>query len=73
VTGGGRTITVTLERGYPVAQVFAPPHSPFICFEPMTAPTNALCTGAGLRRVMPGQEFTAAFSIAVRDGFTRKG
>jgi aldose 1-epimerase len=73
VTGGGRTITVTLERGYPVAQVFAPPGSPFICFEPMTAPTNALRTGAGLRRVRPGEEFTAAFSIAVRDGFIRKG
>src|SRR4051812_31655792 len=51
VAGGGRTLTVTLERGYPVGQVFSPPGRSFICFEPMTAPTNALRTGQGLRRV----------------------
>jgi aldose 1-epimerase len=73
VSGGGRTITVRFERGYPVGQVFAPAGSSFICFEPMTAPTNALRSGVGLRRVIPGREFTAAFSIVVRDGFIRKG
>jgi aldose 1-epimerase len=73
VSDGERTITVTFERGFPVGQVFAPPGSRFICFEPMTAPTNALRTGAELRRVMPGREFAAAFSIAVADAFTRKG
>ena len=72
VSGGGRTLTVTFERGYPVGQVFAPAGSSFICFEPMTAPTNALRTGAGLRRVVPGQDFSAAFSIGVDNGFTRK-
>ena len=66
VSGGGRTLTVTFERGYPVGQVFAPAGSSYICFEPMTAPTNALRTGAGLQRVIPGQDFTAVFSIAVR-------
>jgi hypothetical protein len=39
----------------------------------MTAPTNALRSGAGLRRVAPGREFTAGFSIAVRNGFIRNG
>ena len=73
MSDGGRTIAVTFERGYPVGQVFAPAGSSFICFEPMTAPTNALRSGAGLRRVMPGREFAAAFSIAVRGGFIRKG
>jgi aldose 1-epimerase len=73
VSGGGRAITVTLERGFPAGQIFAPPGSSFICFEPMTAPANALRTGMGLRRVAPGQEFTAAFSIAVRDEFIPKG
>ena len=73
VSGGGRTLTVTLERGYPVGQVFAPSGSSFICFEPMTARTNALCTGAGLRRATPGRDYTAVFSIAVRNGFIRKG
>jgi aldose 1-epimerase len=66
VSDGSREITVTFERGYPVGQVFAPPGSSFICFEPMTAPTNALLSGVDLRRVMPGREFTATFSIAVR-------
>jgi galactose mutarotase-like enzyme len=65
VTGGGRTLTVVLESGYPAGQVFAPPSSSFICFEPMTAPTNALRSGAGLRRIMPGGAFTAVFSIHV--------
>ena len=65
VTGGGRVLTVELESGYPAAQVFSPRGTEFICFEPMTAPTNALLSGEGLRRVAPGDAFTAAFSIAV--------
>ena len=66
VSGGGREIAVTYERGYPAAQVFSPPGAPFICFEPMTAPTNALCNGDGLRFVAAGDSFTAIFSISVR-------
>jgi galactose mutarotase-like enzyme len=46
--------------------VFSPRGRAFICFEPMTAPTNALRSGAGLRHVAPGDAFTATFSIAVR-------
>jgi aldose 1-epimerase len=65
LAGGGRRIAVRFERGYPVGQVFAPAGGPFICFEPMTAPTNALRSGDGLRWVEPGSEFTAVFSIAV--------
>ena len=65
VAGGGRTITVELESGYPAAQVFAPRGMDFVCLEPMTAPTNALRSGAGLRRVAPGAAFSASFSIAV--------
>ena len=64
VSGEGRTITVELESGYPAAQVFSPRGKDFICFEPMTAPTNALRSGAGLRRVAHGA-FNASFSIAV--------
>ena len=73
VSGGGRTLTVTFERGFPVGQVFAPAGSSFICFEPMTAPTNALRSGVGLRRAIPGRDFAAVFSIAVREGFIQKG
>ena len=64
VEGGGR-IEVAFEEGYPVAQVYAPPDQDFICFEPMTAPTNALASGDGLRHTEPGATFSAAFSIDV--------
>lgn len=63
--GGGRRIEVVFEEGYPFAQVFAPEGQELVCYEPMTAPTNALVTGAGLRRVSPGAEFSARFSIRV--------
>jgi aldose 1-epimerase len=65
VAGGGRTLAVDLESGFPAAQVFSPRGKGFICFEPMTAPTNALRSGDGLRLVEPGDAFSAAFSIAV--------
>jgi aldose 1-epimerase len=63
VTGGGRRITVTFARGYPAAQVFSPRGGQFVCFEPMTAPTNALRSGDGLHRVKPGAAYTAVFRI----------
>jgi aldose 1-epimerase len=65
VAGGGRRITVRLERGYPAAQVFAPATDDVICFEPMTAPTNALSSGDRLPLVAPGERYTATFSITV--------
>jgi len=66
VAGGGRRVTVRLEEGYPVAQVFAPAADDVVCFEPMTAPTNALASGDGLSFVAPGQRYTAVFSITVQ-------
>jgi aldose 1-epimerase len=65
VAGGGRRITVRLEQGYPAAQVFAPATDEVICFEPMTAPTNALNSGDRLSHVAPGERYTATFSITV--------
>jgi galactose mutarotase-like enzyme len=65
VAGGDRAIAVTLLSGYPAAQIFTPPGGRFICFEPMTAPTNALRSGAGLRTVARGESFTATFAIEV--------
>jgi galactose mutarotase-like enzyme len=59
-----RRIAVTFEEGYPYAQVYAPEGQPLICFEPMTAPTNALMTG-DLQIVQPGDEFTAVFRMDV--------
>ena len=45
--GGGRRIEVEFEAGYPVAQVYAPPGEDYVCFEPMTAPIDALVSGDG--------------------------
>ncbi|MDE3134740.1 MAG: aldose 1-epimerase [Acidobacteriota bacterium] len=60
-----RRLTLTHISGYPVSQVYAPEASQFICFEPMTAPVDALISGDGLRWVQPGEEFEALFSISV--------
>lgn len=64
VSGGGRRLEVRFERGYPAAQVFAPAGETVICFEPMAAPTDALCRG-GYRSARPGQPDTTVFSIRV--------
>lgn len=67
VSAGAQTLTVTFDEGFSYAQVFAPKGQEFICFEPMTAPTDALRSGTGLHLVEPGDEYRTAFSIAVAD------
>ena len=67
--GGGRCLEVRFEQGYPVAQVYAPPGEDFICFEPMTAPTNALVTGERLQFAKPGGAYVGRFAIAVYDDY----
>jgi aldose 1-epimerase len=64
VSGGGRRIEVHFEQGFPAAQIFAPPAENVVCFEPMTAPTDALRRG-GYRSVPPGDWGVAQFSIRV--------
>jgi aldose 1-epimerase len=71
VTGAGRRLALSFLAGYPCAQVFAPASGRFICFEPMTAPANALRSGDGLRVLAPGERFTAAFSIGATSGASR--
>jgi aldose 1-epimerase len=67
VASAGRRIALELVEGYPCAQVFAPSPRQFICFEPMTAPANALRSGSGLRLLAPGESYRAAFAVSVGD------
>jgi aldose 1-epimerase len=63
-SGDGRRIEVHFEQGYPAAQIFAPLVEDVVCFEPMTAPTDALRRG-GYRSARPGESAVAQFSIRV--------
>jgi aldose 1-epimerase len=67
VAGGGRRIEVRFGQGFGAAQVFAPLAEEVVCFEPMTAPTDALRSGDGLRLVAPGEQDETVFEIAVGD------
>jgi galactose mutarotase-like enzyme len=65
VAAGGRELAIAFGEGYAYAQVYAPPGKDFICFEPMTAPANALVSGDGLAEVPPGGSYDARFTIAL--------
>ena len=65
LAGGGRRIDVRFEKGYPAAQLFAPPTDDLVAIEPMAAPTDALRRG-GYRYAVPGKPETTRFSIRVR-------
>lgn len=65
--GGGRELRMSFGGPeYPIGHIWAPAGEAFVAWEPMTAPTNALVTGAGLRHVAPGDAFTARFAVHVR-------
>jgi aldose 1-epimerase len=66
LAGGGRRLVVEMGEGYPFAQVFAPRELDVVCFEPMTAPVNALATGEDLRFAAP--RAGATFRVAVTPG-----
>ena len=64
LAGGGRRLAVTFERGFGFTQVFAPLELDTVCFEPMTAPGDALRSGRhGV--ATPAEPYVAAFAIAV--------
>jgi aldose 1-epimerase len=66
LSGEDSETSLTFLHGYRFAQVFAPPGSDFVCFEPMTAPTNALVAGGPDQPIIePGGRYEAAFAIAV--------
>ena len=64
LSGGGRRIEVTFEKGYPAAQLFAPSNGAVVGIEPMAAPTDALRRG-NYRFAVAGTPDTARFSIKV--------
>jgi aldose 1-epimerase len=65
LSDGDTEVSLTFLDGYRFAQVFAPPGSDFVCFEPMTAPTNALVSGGpDLTVVAPGDRYEATFEVA---------
>jgi galactose mutarotase-like enzyme len=63
VAPGGQ-VTVELLQGFTHGQIFSPDGAQFVCFEPMSAPTNALVSGDGLRILAPGDALKASFRIA---------
>jgi aldose 1-epimerase len=63
-----RAIELELRDGFPYAQLYAPADESFVCFEPMTAPTNALPSGHSLPHAAAGELFSAAFAIVVSFG-----
>lgn len=66
LAAGDGALRVRFDEGYPCAQVYTPPGAPFICFEPMTAPTDALRRGGvQLPLVQPGGSVTARWSLLV--------
>jgi galactose mutarotase-like enzyme len=65
LAAAARRVEVTFDERFPFAQVYSPPGAEFICFEPMTAPTNALRSGKDLPVVEAGQTFTATWTASV--------
>jgi galactose mutarotase-like enzyme len=64
--GAGRELRVAFGGpDYPVGHAWAPAGEAFVAWEPMTAPTNALVSGRGLRHVAPGATFAATFAVRV--------
>jgi aldose 1-epimerase len=65
VRAGSRTMEIRFLDGYTHAQLFAPATEDVVCFEPMTAPADALRSGKDLRTIAPGESFTASFRVGV--------
>ncbi len=66
LSGGDAGVDLGFVYGYSWAQLYAPSSGPFVCFEPMTAPTNALRSGEELPRIGPGGAYRAAFALSIR-------
>ncbi len=66
VAGRDRRLEVEFTEAFPIAVVYAPRDDDVICFEPMTAPTNALVVGAPeLHLVQRGQRRRTEWRLRV--------
>jgi aldose 1-epimerase len=63
ISGAGKRLSLRFGAGYRFAQVYAPPGSEFICFEPMTAPVNPFESNHTLL-AQPRSSYPARFEIA---------
>lgn len=61
IAGGGHELSVRFVEGYTHLQLFTAPKRPVVAIEPMTAPTDALRSGDGLRVV--SEPFRATFAV----------
>ena len=67
LAGGGRRIELRLGPNYRFFQLYAPSDDDVIAYEAMTAPTNALVSGADLPLLEPGRRYDAQFSIEIME------
>lgn len=68
VQGKQQKVEVVYGPKYPVAVVYAPPGRPFICFEPMSGPTNAFNLAheskfSGLQTIPPRGQWRESFWV----------
>lgn len=63
VKGKTQTIEVVYGKDYTIGVVYAPKGQSFICFEPMTAPTNALNTPGSYKSIAPGKTWRESYWI----------
>lgn len=66
VSDGSHYVCLRFDHGFGYAQVYAPPAADLVCFEPMTAPIDALVRGCHV--VPPGARYTARFRVSVGTG-----
>jgi aldose 1-epimerase len=67
LAGGGHELTMRFLEGYTHLQLFTPPGRPVVAIEPMTAPTDALRSGDGLR--LATEPFRAAFELDLVEAY----
>jgi aldose 1-epimerase len=63
VKGKTQTVEVVYGKDYTIGVVYAPAGQSFICFEPMTAPTNAFNTPGSHKTIAPGVTWRESFWI----------